>query len=379
MDYAVVGRYGSDISGTLERVNYLALPEYKNFGELLDVAVAGDQLWFAQPGAMVYADVNGTKVHQAAMQTRELRDEYRNRSRFELTKSDRKRVLDLYKAAGVELHENSGRNGSRASRKGLDSTIVSPRMIDHIIGMRTKEEKKEALKLLSGEVVWKAPRPVFFLINMFDDGQAMIPGTGSGRVTAYDPIEDEVYKKNYTSSPDKHPLGDSWHTNPKLKISSGNLTQFIANQENIANATSPQYGFDTIMRIVTRYWLLDHIDALRKVEGTGHGALLTNVTVFKMEDALSALRIGLDKVAFPTKVRARNGTDDYGSGVDHPYENILDFADRFEDTFRGRAIQWKDEGEENATNNMAMFYDGLVKAAEVLEKDPEADVELWQK
>ncbi|KAI9712504.1 MAG: hypothetical protein M1812_006920 [Candelaria pacifica] len=243
MDYAVVGHHATDITRTLKQVDNRPHPEYEDFGELLDDAVVSDHLWFAQAGTMVYADVNGTKAHVAAMQARELRHEYQNRSRFDLINADQERLLGLYKAAGAKHHDTGDKYGSKTQGKSADSLRISSRMIDHIISLKTKQEKKTALSLLSGEIVFKAPRPILILINIFDDSQSTIPGTGSGRVIAYDPIEDEIYKKNYTSSPYKHPLGDSWHASPKLKIATGQLARFIANRENMVGVNSSQYGF----------------------------------------------------------------------------------------------------------------------------------------
>ncbi|KAI9712503.1 MAG: hypothetical protein M1812_006919 [Candelaria pacifica] len=95
-----------------------------------------------------------------------------------------------------------------------------------------------------------------------------------------------------------------------------------------------------------------------------------------MQEAVLDLEMKLAKIQFPNKIREGNGTyDDFN----RPYDLVIDYAERFDGVFRDRALQWRKEGKENATENLVGFYDGFVKVVGALDKDPEAGVELWRR
>ncbi|KAI9722207.1 MAG: hypothetical protein M1812_001679 [Candelaria pacifica] len=380
-DYAVAWRNSADTTPTLKQVDILPHPEHEHFGDLFDDVVIGDHLWFTYPGAMIYADVEGTEDHKAAMQDRHFCEGLQTgeEDNAEIEKA-RKRVFDLYRAAlpEAEYNEADEKDRGRFMRRYADKNRVQSFMIDHIVGMKSKGEKQEALAILSGEIMWKAPRPVMVMINLYDDCQSTSRGTGSGYIIAYDMVEDLILEKAYTSSPDHHPLGDPWDcASTTLKCSPGDLARRIADRTGLDEASS-SYGFDLVNRIIAGCWIMRHADALQKVEEPGHGELLDEETLSKMEDVISAHETDLEKIPFPKKTRGGQGDDVDGHGVDYPYGPVLDILERFDELFRDQALHWKETGNEQAVTNVVKFYDGVTKAAEALQKDPKEKLELWQ-
>ncbi|KAI9769735.1 MAG: hypothetical protein M1835_006664 [Candelina submexicana] len=84
----------------------------------------------------------------------------------------------------------------------------------------------------------------------------------------------------------------------------------------------------------------------------------------------------LNKIPFPKKVREGARAEEPCDPT--PYGFLLGFFNRLDKLFRERALEWKAEGREGAVENTVKPCNGVIKAAEALDKDPEADVGLWQ-
>ena len=249
--------YPDAVTCSLEEIYGLPHPENEHFGRLLEEART--LFWFARPGAIIYADVGGTQSHKAAMQDREWRNEHkRGGEESEQFLADRTRVLELYKASmpGSEVDEDEETAFLKAH---FDETYITPDMLDHLISLKTKEDKKRAMTLLSGEVTWKIPRPVMVLINMYEDCQATSLGNGSGYAMAYNVVEDMIIIKSYSSSLEHHPLDEPWNVTPKVgslyfKGSPGAFAHRIATRADLDEA-SPHYGFDLVNRVLVGEWI----------------------------------------------------------------------------------------------------------------------------
>ncbi|KAL8938774.1 MAG: hypothetical protein Q9216_003720, partial [Gyalolechia sp. 2 TL-2023] len=90
---------------------------------------------------------------------------------------------------------------------------LPPDLFGIVAGLSEEEERKEALMLMSGQLLMptEVQRPVLVLVNIIDTAQSTTIGASQGYRIAYDPLSKELIIRPYTSDEQTHPLGDSWY------------------------------------------------------------------------------------------------------------------------------------------------------------------------
>ncbi|KAI9722233.1 MAG: hypothetical protein M1812_001705 [Candelaria pacifica] len=397
MDYAVVGWREEEVQFNIRFIESHQHEVFHNFGRFMGAA-HGDQYYFARRGAIVFSDVDGTDEHQKAMRNREY-----SMKRPLLTKHQKTLGLGLERALahedsdaqsnncdcqkvdgnhsdGIDDHETDDEGSVALENYELNPTnCLNYYAFSYIITLPTKDDKTALMEMVSGEVAQKAPRPTMVLVDLVSTHQSLAVGEGSGYAIAYDIVEDRIVVKPFKTYPTHHPLGEPWFTAPEADMASfvgspGVLARRIAHREGLDD-TDPNYGFVVVTRVIAGYWILSLLDALRTVPGPGHGDLLDEATVSQLDAVLEEHETELDNIPFPNKLRA---DDPESTNFAYNYHVMSQILEDMEGGLRRCALDGKKKGQDKAADNLAKFYDGVLKAAVALAKDPEMEVHLWE-
>lgn len=329
----------------------------------------------------MFADVTGTADHKEHVQTIQAdltRDEVECVKQQE--RIIREKLATIYKLnEGDKEYVDSEKNQWMLKHHiEIDRARLRSEVVSLILSARTPQQKEAVLNMFSGEGRYKQPRPTLMIIEMFDEARATRCGESSGYVIAYDFLSNQIIIKHWTSSLDHHPLSQPWFAEPQNDGVSylGNPRDLLRQLVNRAGPVNggPTYGFNLLTRFMAARWLSSHFTELGIVPKAG-----SDQAHAQIKSQLSSVAAELDKLevdGVETDSYGRKKDTNYrkpqSDDVQVLYQEMLVHLDSREWGWAAIAVEARGKGRSKAAENLATFYDQVVRTAKTLLVDPEA-------
>ncbi|KAL8956863.1 MAG: hypothetical protein Q9193_005723, partial [Seirophora villosa] len=190
--------------------------------------------------------------------------------------------------------------------------VLSHPFLKFITHLDSREEKHEALMLLSGQAPLPASiqRPVIVLVGVVDTAQTTTIGESAGYITGYDILADKLIIKPYVSNDTRHFLADKWSTE-NLPADDGiafagspmdfvrKCLPFVQSMTAADAAPTEADGFKYLVWADVAEWLWYHAPALPTTDRTAADREL--IVEFEKACRSRNLKRKLEALPFPLK------------------------------------------------------------------------------
>ncbi|KAI4096371.1 MAG: hypothetical protein LQ339_007013 [Xanthoria mediterranea] len=178
----------------------------------------------------------------------------------------------------MAMHEEAFEDEARRGTVGY----IHKHLIDHVLGLKSEEDRRRVLMIISRQHRRKSPRPVLLLLDMIDK---FSPGAKEGWLIGYDFYADKIIIKPYHAvegTGSEHPLTEKWDIQlPDDGVSwKGHPVDFVAHElpqllkeiddheerEQESKSKSQTYGFKLLAYHTVTRWIHRHWDAMTSVK-----------------------------------------------------------------------------------------------------------------
>ena len=374
-DYALVGETAEQVSQEISAYDNETRHEWaeeleNNSQWLARLGYCTGCYGFAMQGKLIYADVNEKdpkhkeKVYGSLAREPDLEAE---------TEEAATAVRELVEFSKEE--QESDDMPPVLFTKALRTGELELEIVDYLIQLKTKEATQTLLNVLSRQSKRKTPRPVMILLAMIDKGQTDKRGLTEGWAISYDFLKGLLIIKPFSSKNDRHPLCDAWYG----KVSDddvsfiGTPALFAKNFVDLGGQIGSNTKFDGLKLLVHSFvagWILQQWKGLSSVEP----GIWTEVFRDNILDALDKLDTILKASTFAVKEKI---------GKQKLPMEAFDFlakqlADE-EGHFRLSAIEARKNGNKEAAQDAAVFYERLMKDLKSFNESPKHQSEVSDK
>lgn len=192
--------------------------------------------------------------------------------------SDKHELPEDMREERMAKHEEAFENEAQRSTVGY----VPKQLIDYVLGLKSEEDRRRVLMIISRQHRRKSPRPVLLLLGMIDK---FSPGVREGWLIGYDFYADNIIIKPYHAvdgTRTEHPLtekwdiqlpddGVSWKSHP-VDFVAHELPQLLKEiddheeREQESKSKSQTHGFKLLAYHTVIRWIQRHWDAMTSVE-----------------------------------------------------------------------------------------------------------------
>ncbi|KAL9009448.1 MAG: hypothetical protein Q9173_005523 [Seirophora scorigena] len=260
--------------------------------------------------------------------------------------------------------------------------VLSHPFLKFITHLDSREEKHEALMLLSGQAPLPASiqRPVIVLASVVDTAQSTAIGESAGYITGYDILADKLIIKRYVSNDTRHFLADKWSTenlpaDDEIAFAGTpmdfvrNCLPFVQSMTAADAAPTEADGFKYLVWADVAEWLWYHAPALPTADRTDADREL----IAEIEKACRSrnLKRKFEDLPFPLKQKKEKegeaGQERKEDELDRQVEGWRETVGGWEPFMRSAAKKALEEGKEAKAKAAARLWDRVREAFEEFE------------
>ena len=363
-DYAFVGK--SSITVENEFAKYERMSFTPLMPKTLRQYVRTGRRWFDdEDGLMVFTDVDAKDPeHENTVRDLEVIKPWLEEQEQKTLDVEKGLVSVIY---GECKHDNDDEKkdclGHPAPRLPPNNIwTLSPKVINHILGLEDPTAKIEALRVLSGQQLYRNPRPVMLLLGVLDDMKPKKELVKGGWALAYNFEKDKVIIKAFQAGHGQHPLGEAW-----FEPGPGNLMESPATLADdlvsVVTSAFPEedkpYGKAVAFMIGS--WIIWHAYALG----------LSREVFDKLKEQMNTLESELKEEPFPALDLTDESDPEMYNVVKDEFAYLYQVIHRGEDMLRDIAIEAKEAGFETSADNVALYYEKVLKMLRHMAMNPE--------
>ncbi|KAI4230854.1 MAG: hypothetical protein LQ349_005991 [Xanthoria aureola] len=289
--------------------------------------------------------------------------------------SDKHELPEDIREERMAKHEEAFENEARRGTVGY----VPKQLIDYVLGLKSEEDRRRVLMIISRQHRRKSPRPVLLLLGMIDK---FSPGVREGWLIGYDFYANNIIIKPYNAvdgTRTEHPLTEKWDTQlPDDGVSwKGHPVDFVAHElrqfskeiddhekrEQESKSERQTYGFKLLVYNTITRWIHRHWDALTSVKPA------ENEVAYCPADELEGLRDRIQAEA--EKVTFTYQTPDKEDRLMLLFKNMQRALEALETAIQYEVHVAKEAGKEDVALNAAKLYGRGVEQLRSFNLNPE--------
>ena len=372
-DYAIVGQSASNVNAELARFD-LVSPEAWRPKTFYDYAVEGYR-WFTDyitdEGLFIYSDVDG-KDPNHEQTIRDVMVKGPRLEKLEEHTEDAARLLLDFFVEPDKINDPDLKSKADNMLKTPPTIASVTDLVDHLTGrsalmdfvikLKDSRAKVETLRIVSRQADREHPRPVMLLIGLLNDMKSRNKTPKRGWAIAYDFVENVIRIKSFETKEGEHPLADAWveersedsfHQVRKPEDLAANLL-LVVNPE-LSEEDKP---YAKALAYVIGYWLQRHEEAL---------GFSKEISV-AMDDQMEAIKQDLLSIDFPDLPPESLKLN----WVQEEITSIRYALQQNEDELRETALRSKKDGFETSADNLAKYFEKVLKDLDQIAENPEA-------